>query len=241
MNEFDVKTSEAIGYYVYCLVDPISKKPFYIGKGKGNRIFSHATAAITDPSESDKLEVIRSVLEKGLEVEHIILRHGVTEETALAIETALIDFSSHFELNLANIVLGHKSSAFGLMSVDEIQRKYTAKPLTELADGCVIININNGYKKAKGSKDFYQVTKESWVISDKRIPTLKYVLSEYSGFIVEIFEVGVNGWYEIIDHNGRKRWGFDGVVAREEIRSRYLNRSIKKKKGAANPITYKLS
>ncbi len=31
-------------YYVYCLVDPRNNQTFYIGKGKGNRIFAHRQA-----------------------------------------------------------------------------------------------------------------------------------------------------------------------------------------------------
>ena len=28
-------------YYLYCLIDPINNLPFYVGKGCGNRAFSH--------------------------------------------------------------------------------------------------------------------------------------------------------------------------------------------------------
>jgi len=31
--------------YVYLLIDPTSGKPFYVGKGVGNRCFSHVEAA----------------------------------------------------------------------------------------------------------------------------------------------------------------------------------------------------
>ena len=239
MDAFDKKTEETIGYYVYCLVDPRSQTPFYIGKGKGNRVFSHAKGAIDNPVATDKLGTIKEIIKHGSKVNYIIVRHGMNEETAFAVETALIDFASYFNLGLTNIVLGHQSSAFGLMTVDEIQRKYTAEPLTSLGEGCIIININRTYQRAKGTKSFYDATKESWVINEKRIPSLKYALSEYGGFIVEVFEV--DDWYSIEDHNGRTRWGFNGKQAPSHVRDLYLNRSILKKRGAANPISYKLS
>lgn len=239
--DFDTKTEEAIGYYVYCLIDPRTSSPFYIGKGKSNRVFAHARDALEQPAETDKLDTIRGIIRQGLQVEYVIVRHGMNEETAFAVESALIDFGTHFDLGLTNAVLGHKSSAFGLMSVDEIQRKYTAEPLQTLGEGCVIININRTYKRAKGTKSFYEATKQSWVINKKRIPSLKYVLSEYGGFIVEVFEVDADGWYPVADANGKVRWGFNGKQAPDEVRNLYLNRSIVKRRGAANPVTYRLA
>ena len=241
MNEFDTKTAEEIGYYVYALIDPRNEKPFYVGKGKGNRVFAHARDALEQATTTDKLDTIREIVGAGLRVDYVIVQHGLNEETAFAVETSLIDFASRFDLGLTNVVLGHRSSAFGMMTADELQQKYRAEPLTSLGDGCVIININKTYRRAKGTKSFYEATKQSWVINEKRIPTLKYVLSEYGGFIVEVFEVDENGWYEVEDHNGRRRWGFNGRQAPDEVRKLYLNRSIKKKRGAANPVTYRLS
>lgn len=241
MEEFDKKTAEEIGYYVYCLIDPRTGKPFYIGKGKGNRVFAHARDALEQTDATDKLDAIRDIINSGHRVNYVIVRHGMNEETAFAVETALIDFAGRFELGLTNVVLGHKSSAFGIMTTEEIQRKYQAEPLTSLGDGCVIININRTYKRAKGAKSYYDATKESWVINEKRIPSLKYVLSEFGGFIVEVFEVDEAGWYKVKDPRGKVRWGFNGKQAPEEVRNLYLNRKISKKRGAANPITYKLS
>lgn len=36
-------------YYVYVYIDPRNGEPFYIGRGKGNRMFSH----LDDPSDTD--------------------------------------------------------------------------------------------------------------------------------------------------------------------------------------------
>jgi len=238
MNKFDNRTTEEIGYYVYALIDPRNEKPFYIGKGKENRVFAHARNALEQIHVSDKLDTIREIINSGQRVDYLIVQHGLNEETAFAVETALIDFAGHFALGLTNIALGHQSSAFGIMTAAEVQRKYRAEPLKSLGDGCVIININKTYRRAKGSKSFYEATKESWVISKQRIPKLKYVLSEYGGFIVEVFEA--DEWYQVKDHSGKERWGFNGKQAPEKVRNLYLNRSIVKKRGAANPVTYRL-
>ena len=45
-TDFTTDVIEKIGYYVYRLIDPRNGNTFYIGKGKGNRIFQHVKGAI---------------------------------------------------------------------------------------------------------------------------------------------------------------------------------------------------
>ena len=46
INAFNQQTIESLAYYVYALIDPRDNRIFYIGKGKGNRIFQHAKDAL---------------------------------------------------------------------------------------------------------------------------------------------------------------------------------------------------
>jgi hypothetical protein len=59
---FPHEVREKIGYYIYSLCRPGAKKPFYIGKGTGDRVFAHASAAIRSKSSSDKLKTIREII-----------------------------------------------------------------------------------------------------------------------------------------------------------------------------------
>ena len=56
-NQFTQEVIEQLKYYVYLLIDPTTNKPFYVGKGQGNRIFSHVQSVIgstNDPNEDKK-------------------------------------------------------------------------------------------------------------------------------------------------------------------------------------------
>lgn len=39
--QFSEEVAKAVGNYVYRLIDPRNGETFYVGKGKGNRVFQH--------------------------------------------------------------------------------------------------------------------------------------------------------------------------------------------------------
>lgn len=72
IKEFSNSVSERIGYYVYILKDPRNDSIFYVGKGKGNRLFQHVQCALENATDSDKYNLIREIHKDGKEVEHFI-------------------------------------------------------------------------------------------------------------------------------------------------------------------------
>ena len=174
---FDNKTIEKLGFYVYGLIDPRSKKLFYVGKGLGNRIFMHLRDAIQGDSSTLKLDLIREIISQGQKVEHLILRSGLSEKEALEIEATLIDYGNYFKKAFSNSVSGQHSNQKGIMTSDEIIRKFNAKPLKELLHPLVIININKKYKRGINSYDIYSATKEAWKVDQSKIKHLKYALA----------------------------------------------------------------
>ncbi len=242
---------ENLKYYVYILVDPSNNKPFYIGKGIGNRVFSHLKNEIEDESKiSLKQALIKNIQDQGKDVEIYIVRHGLNEKEAFEIEATLIDFIQLRNLtneivehdykeeipakNLANIVLGHHAGERGLMTLNEILQLYGAEE-ANITDPVIIININRKYKRGMSPNEIYEATRASWVISKDRSQKAKFVLASFRGIVKEVFYV--NHWQQSKNSN---RLEFEGGVAQLEIAEKYRNKAITNylKTGAQNPIRY---
>ena len=63
MKKFTSEIIKKIKFYVYLISDPETGEVFYVGKGKGNRVFSH----FEDKSDNDKTRKISELKKKGLE------------------------------------------------------------------------------------------------------------------------------------------------------------------------------
>ena len=136
MNKFPQHVIEKLGWYVYALQDPRSKRIFYIGKGMGNRVFAHANSLLSkhEIKVSDKLDIISEIINSGQTVTAIIIRHQIpSEKDAYAIESSLIDFCDSSDRNsinpifqLTNMVKGHGNQELGLMTAENVIQIYHA-------------------------------------------------------------------------------------------------------------------
>jgi hypothetical protein len=88
-----------LGNYVYMLVDPRERTPFYVGKGRRLRFDSHYAGALVpvDDGEDDaatisaKIRRIREIIAEGAEPEVWIIRYGLNDSEYTAVEAAVID------------------------------------------------------------------------------------------------------------------------------------------------------
>lgn len=87
-------------YYVYALVDPINRVPFYIGKGKTGRAWVHLRAACRQNKK--KLAYIRLIRELGHEPEIGFIAEHLTERDALDVEYICIRHGYMTGLPLTN-------------------------------------------------------------------------------------------------------------------------------------------
>lgn len=235
------KLLQELKSYVYFLQDPITDEIFYVGRGTGDRILHHATEAKLKVEGSTKINNIQKIWSKGGNVNYYILRYGLDEAAAIEVEAAVIDLLLFKKINLSNRIRGGGSSRFGLMDLTALVHQHDEEFLDNIPSDFVAININKRFKRWSTEQEIYEMVRQSWVIDQRRIgdpdlPKLKYVLAEVRGLIIAVFTV--SRWYQVQVSGKRQRWAFEGKAADPDVAGRYLHRTLKKKQGAAFPLTY---
>lgn len=79
-----------MSFYVYHLINPNTKIPFYVGKGKKNRMYVHErlTKQGKIPNNNRLLfREIKKILDGFGKIEYIKIKEGITENDALLLET----------------------------------------------------------------------------------------------------------------------------------------------------------
>lgn len=236
-------TSEVINEiksYVYIYTNPNTKKVFYIGKGQGNRCFEH----LEENTESQKVKEINELKNNGEMPIIELLRYGLTDNEASLIESSLIDFIGLD--NLTNKVRGLHSKSFGRTSIDDINIKYTADEVT-VTDNVIAITINKLFYSNITEEALYEATRGVWRLGERRRKA-KFAFAVFQGVIREVFEI--HQWYPsgTLEYNTQdssnfkemSRWEFEGKIANDDTRNKYIKKSIKNyiKQGSQNPIKY---
>lgn len=239
---FTSEVIEQLKYYVYRLIDPRNGQTFYVGKGKGNRLYAHINDALknfdgenyldTDEDEvSAKIQQIRDIKKSGLEVIHVIQRYGLTNKEAFEVEAALIDCYA----GLTNIQGGFAPER-GVNNAEVLQRELSYETFEDIDDlKYCIIKINDRHLSEHGS--VYETVRKHWKVNYNRIIKIPYVLASNNGVVVDVFQA--DKWYESEDCPGR--YMFDGKQAPEEISALFVNKRLPKhyiKKGLASPVLY---
>jgi hypothetical protein len=229
-------------HYVYRLIDPRTGTTFYVGRGQGDRVFSHAAgqqkATAAQDSEELKLKTIRKIMNAGFDVQHVVHRHGLSEETAREVESALIDAYP----GLTNLQAGFDSDR-GAMHAEEVIRAYEA-PGAVFKHRVLLINVN----KSSEDLDLYDAVRFAWKISPSKARACDYVLAVRRGLIIGVFKA--DEWLPATTQNfpsfptfpnACKRFGFNGCEAPSDVKALYLQRRVPdgyRRRGASNPIRY---
>jgi uncharacterized protein len=243
-DRFPSHMHKDLKFYVYIYRDPRNREIFYVGKGQGNRAFSH----LVDSSERRKTQRIKAILDAGFEPEIEILIHGLSDEqAALKVEAAVIDL---FGLKLlTNDVRGFESRASGVMTLDQIISRYNAAP-AKLDDPVCLIRINQLFRYGMSAQELYDVTRGIWRIAPAR-HNPSYALAIYDRVVQEVYAIAA--WFKAgSTYSGRSdladrlrgkdaaRWEFVGTIAPEQVRRKYRYKDVSKyvRPSSQNPVLY---
>ena len=243
-NEF----AETLGHYVYVYVDPRNNKPFYIGKGQGNRALGHLQDT-NDPNH-EKAKKLKEIRDAGKTPDIYLLRYGLTDAEARTVEVAAIDLIGLTKLT--NKVRG-SGKGLGIIRWQELSEIAGAKPVQMTNEPPVIlININRNYRSDISDKALYEATRGIWKTRIDRARKVKYAIAVYQGIAKAVYEprewAKAGTWadeYETrpredIDpaYNAklRNRIEFKGDCAPSEIRKKYVGKLVGKH--GQNPIRY---
>lgn len=235
---FPLEITEQLGFYVYRLIDPRNGNTFYVGKGKGNRVFAHCAGepAFAGAELEDKLQQIRAIRMAGFEVAHVIHRHGLDERTAFEVEGALIDAYP----GLTNQAGGFENETRGAMHAREIIELYAAEE-AQFLHKALLINVN----LTAISMSLYDATRHAWKIDPRKARQAEVILAVRQGLIVGAFHA--EHWLPATAEHfpgfpeRPDRWGFQGREAAPDLCQLYLRKRLPvalRKKGSANPIRY---
>ena len=264
ITAFSEKALSAInGYYVYALIDPRSNDVFYIGKGIGNRVFSHeAESGKSSEPEKEKIQRIHDIENDGFSVKRIMVNWGLSEQEAFAAEASLINlFNVVSDNQLTNIVAGHHVHESLTVENFELMHGAESLKIEEIKHNILVIKINKQYRKDMSDYEIYDAVRGMWRVSLNSIKSkkIRYVFAVYNSLIVGVYKP--DEWhyvYENIDLPQRDKMDNETF---ERLKNRvyficerynelddegcfYLHKSIaelKVNQSAQNPVSYLMS
>jgi len=213
-REFNAVEKEILQYYVYAYYDPDEYaksegfcRPFYIGKGKGNRAFDHVNifdkpSLVSDKENTDKIRKIEQILNENKEPKIVILARGFDEKSeediAFAIEMALIDFTGM--QYLTNKQTGHEADKHGRISLTDLRDVSKVHTMSDdefdkLKEHTLVLKVNKSQDPDMTYDKIYDVAHTAWIIGEKTINAVDKIFVVSNGIVRAVFDVhGAKDW-----------------------------------------------
>jgi uncharacterized protein len=241
---FPPESRERLGSYVYALCDPRvdrddPKRIFYVGKGVGDRCFSHAKGSIEALAngQNAKLELIREIIQsdsRGPTIEMIV--HGLNDYDAKKIEAHLINLLP----GLTNISSGHRHADYWL-TIDEVNSRYAQPVSRDKIDGAVLfVSLNKTYPDVADSPRLLKdCALGDWPISAAKARQVDHIICVFRQLVRVIFTVDRNSVLPVIQTIApkekckqiRHRWISSAVYQNDELEKTLALKSIIDKSG----------
>lgn len=248
IEKFSGDVIKKINDYVYRLIDPRNGETFYVGRGKGNRVFDHVKGEFNYSEEvyqdsddesissefadeiSDKIARINEIKASGLEVIYVIHRWGLTTDEAKEVEAALIDCYP----GLTNVQNGYGAER-GINNASAIENMLKTQKFDEKTDiDFCIIKVHQETINLCG---LYEAVRKSWRVNVDRISKIPYILAVCNGIVKEVYKV--EKWLPDKEMDS-KRYMFEGKKADEDIREHFVNKKLPDYyRKAQYPVVYK--
>jgi hypothetical protein len=241
MEGFPPGVAEQLEYYVYLLTDPRTGRPFYVGRGRGDRCFRHlrqarAAADVTRPDPGDDtgagsrsavLEQIREVESFGWEVGVDILRYGMKGS-----EASLVAGATREALGL-----GGPGATARCRSASELATRLARPAKFKRTHPVVLLRLG-----ATGADPSYEAARHSWRIARCWTDLGSPRAPRWAAIVVDDLVAGV---YRIerweTSPRGRAGDRFSLVGAPDpELERRYRGRNVAYYlgQGTPAPVTY---
>ena len=243
-DHFPPAIAKRLGWYVYRLIDPRNGETFYVGKGRGDRVFQHVGGALIEQDDEDatdlKLQRIKEIRASGLTTIHVIHRHKIkTPEVAYQIEAALIDAYP----GLTNKVGGHQSGDYGTRHVEQIISEYSMESFVA-DEPLILISIGQSFYDETAS--IYDAVRAAWRLDISRARTYGLVLAHRQGMVLGAFRPHdwmptLRSHFPWLAEDIPERYGFEGEPAEPTVAALYVGKRVPdgyRTRGAANPVRY---
>jgi hypothetical protein len=186
-NPLSPRVVENLGLYVYALRDPRDRSIFYVGVGRGNKVYSHDWDALgeagtldaegvgevdRDETRSAWIQRIRDIYAAGHSVEHIVLRHRIdaahdADSAAREAAHVVVDALRLLEHRpdhpvLTNLAGEPADLEKRAMSVEELAVQYSALPAPELPVPGALVRVPAASGAGLTADDLYALARGPW-------------------------------------------------------------------------------
>ncbi|WP_430331982.1 GIY-YIG nuclease family protein [Rhodococcus sp. ACT016] len=186
-NPLAPRVVENLGLYVYALLDPRDRSIFYVGVGRGNKVYSHDWDALgeagtldaegvgdadRDETRSAWTQRIRDIYAAGHSVEHIVLRHRIDaahDNVSAAKEAAhvVVDALRLLELHpdhpvLTNLAGEPADLEKRAMSIEELAVQYSALPAPEMPVPGALVRVPAAAGAGLTADELYALSRGPW-------------------------------------------------------------------------------